>query len=89
MRAMPRASATLRSAVRNTRGSSSSIAACHTPAKEAPHVNLVVDTHALVWYLSGWEPRLSARVRRAFSAAECGRSTIHVPVAVLFELVLL
>ena len=52
-------------------------------------MNLVVDTHALVWYLSGWERRLSARVRRTFSAAERGRSTIHVPVAVLFELVLL
>jgi len=52
-------------------------------------VNLVVDTHALVWYLSGQERRLSARVRRTFSAADCARSRIHVPVAVLMELVLL
>ena len=52
-------------------------------------MNLVVDTHALVWYLSGQERRLSARARRAFSAAERGRARIHVPVAVLMEVVLL
>lgn len=52
-------------------------------------MNLVVDTHALVWHLSGQNRRLSARVRRAFSAADSGRSRIHVPVAVLMELVLL
>jgi PIN domain nuclease of toxin-antitoxin system len=52
-------------------------------------VNLVVDTHALVWYLSGPERRLSPRARRAFSEAGAGRSSIHVPVTVLMELVLL
>jgi PIN domain nuclease of toxin-antitoxin system len=52
-------------------------------------VNLVVDTHALVWYLAGPERRLSARARRAFSEAEAGRSALHVPVTVLMELVLL
>jgi PIN domain nuclease of toxin-antitoxin system len=52
-------------------------------------VNLVVDTHALVWYLSGRQRRLSARARRAFAQAESGRLTIHVPVTVLMELVLL
>lgn len=52
-------------------------------------MNLVVDTHAIVWHLSGQERRLSARARRAFSTAESGRSRIHVPVAVLMELVLL
>lgn len=52
-------------------------------------MNLVVDTHALIWYLSGQKSRLSARARRAFSAADSGRSRIHVPVTVLMELVLL
>ena len=52
-------------------------------------MNLVIDTHALVWHLSGQERRLSGRVRRAFAQADSGRSRIHVPVAVLMELVLL
>jgi PIN domain nuclease of toxin-antitoxin system len=52
-------------------------------------VNLVVDIHALVWYLSRQDRRLSLRARRAFSAAESGRSRVHIPVAVLMELVLL
>lgn len=52
-------------------------------------MNLVVDTHALVWYLSGQDRRLSARARRAFAAADRGRSLMHVPVAVLMEVVLL
>jgi predicted nucleic acid-binding protein len=52
-------------------------------------VNLVVDTHALVWYLSGQHRRLSARARRVFSAAGRGRARIHVPVTVLMEVVLL
>ena len=52
-------------------------------------MNLVADTHALVWYLSGRERRLSVRARRAFTQAETGRLTIHVPAAVLMELVLL
>lgn len=52
-------------------------------------MNLVVDTHALVWYLSGRPRRLSARARRAFAQAESGRLTVHVPVTVLVEIVLL
>ena len=52
-------------------------------------MNLVVDTHALAWHLYGENRRLSSRVRRAFSAADSGNSRIHVPVAVLMELVLL
>lgn len=52
-------------------------------------MNLVVDTHALVWYLSGQDRRLSARARRAFAAADSGHSRIHVPVTVLMEVVLL
>jgi PIN domain nuclease of toxin-antitoxin system len=52
-------------------------------------LNLVIDTHALVWYLTGHDRRLSARARRALATAETGRSTVHVPVAVLMELVLL
>jgi PIN domain nuclease of toxin-antitoxin system len=52
-------------------------------------VNLVVDTHVLVWHLSGQDRRLNARVRQAFSAADSGSSRVHVPVAVLIELVLL
>ena len=52
-------------------------------------MNLVVDTHALVWYLAGHERRLSARARRAFDAADRGRARVHVPLAVLMEVVLL
>ena len=52
-------------------------------------MNLVADTHALVWYLSGRDRRLSVRARRAFAQAEASRLTIHVPAAVLMELVLL
>jgi len=51
-------------------------------SRETPRVvNLVADTHALVWYLSGRERRLSVRARRAFTQAEAGRLTIHVPAA--------
>ena len=52
-------------------------------------MNLVTDTHALVWYLSGDSRRLSLKARRAFAQAETGRWTVRVPVLVLMEIVLL
>jgi len=52
-------------------------------------VNLVTDTHALVWYLTGESRRLSRRVRRVFQDADAGRATVRIPVVVLMELVLL
>jgi PIN domain nuclease of toxin-antitoxin system len=52
-------------------------------------VNLVVDTHALVWYLSREHRRLSRRALLALRHAEAGDYTVHVPAVVLFELVLL
>jgi PIN domain nuclease of toxin-antitoxin system len=52
-------------------------------------VNLVVDTHPLVWHLTGQTSRLSRRARQAFTAAESGRWTLRVPVIVLYEIVLL
>jgi len=52
-------------------------------------VNLVVDTHPLVWYLAGEDRRLSRRARATFADVEAGRATLHVPAPVLMELVLL
>lgn len=52
-------------------------------------MNLVVDTHALVWHLSGASRRLSARARHAFAEAEAARWTLRVPAVVLMEMVLL
>lgn len=52
-------------------------------------MNLVTDTHALVWHLSGQTRRLSLRAQRAFAQAENGRWAVHVPVIVLMEIVLL
>jgi len=52
-------------------------------------LNLVTDTHALIWHLSGSRKHLSVRARRAFEHAEAGRWTIHVPAVVLVEMVLL
>ena len=52
-------------------------------------MNLVADTHALVWYLSGQFQRLSRRARHAFAEAEAGRWTVRVPAVVLMEVVLL
>jgi predicted nucleic acid-binding protein len=52
-------------------------------------MNLVTDTHVLVWYTSGQLRRLSRRARRAFAEAEAGRSTIRVPTIVLMEVILL
>jgi PIN domain nuclease of toxin-antitoxin system len=52
-------------------------------------VNAVTDTHPLVWYLAGADRRLSIKVRKLFTAAEAGRSTIYIPAIVLMEIVLL
>ncbi len=52
-------------------------------------MNLVTDTHVLVWYASGQRRRLSGRARRAFAEAEAGRWTVRVPAIVLMEIVLL
>lgn len=51
-------------------------------------MNLVTDTHALIWYLSN-PRRLSRKARSAFDKAEAGQWSLHVPSAVLYELVLL
>jgi PIN domain nuclease of toxin-antitoxin system len=52
-------------------------------------MNLVADTHALVWYLDGRSKKLSRRAHAAFVHADEGRWTVFIPAAVLFELVLL
>jgi PIN domain nuclease of toxin-antitoxin system len=52
-------------------------------------VNLVADTHALVWYLAGDHRRLSTAARRAFRDAEAGRTTVHIPMVALMEIALL
>jgi len=52
-------------------------------------VNLVTDTHALVWYLSGELRRLGRRARHAFAQADSARWTVRVPSVVLMEIVLL
>ena len=52
-------------------------------------MNLVVDTHALIWYLAGDARRLSARARQAFREAERARWTLRIPAVVLMEIVLL
>jgi len=52
-------------------------------------MNLVADTHALVWHLSGQMRRLSRRARHAFAEAEAGRWTVRVPAVVLMQVVLL
>ena len=52
-------------------------------------MNLVADTHALVWYLSGQRRRLSRRARHAFAQAEAARWTVRVPTVALMEIVLL
>jgi PIN domain nuclease of toxin-antitoxin system len=51
-------------------------------------MNLVTDTHALLWYM-GASRKLSRNAKRAFEKAEAGIWTIHVPSAVLYEAVLL
>lgn len=52
-------------------------------------MNLVVDTHALVWHLAGETRQLSRRARAAFVEADAGRWTVHVPAIVLYEITLL
>jgi PIN domain nuclease of toxin-antitoxin system len=48
----------------------------------------VADTHALVWHLT--EPRrLGKAARRAFAAADSGRSLCHIPAIGLVEIALL
>lgn len=48
----------------------------------------VADTHALVWHLTSPE-RLGRGARRAFAAADTGRSLVCVPAIVLVEIALL
>jgi PIN domain nuclease of toxin-antitoxin system len=48
----------------------------------------VADTHALVWHLTGPE-RLGRGARRAFAAADEGRSMVCVPAIGLVEIALL
>ncbi len=50
--------------------------------------NLVADTHALVWHLVAPQ-RLGKAARRAFAAADAGRSTCFVPAIALVEIWLL
>ena len=52
-------------------------------------MNLVSDTHALVWYLAGETRRLSAGARRAFRDAEAGRRTVFISTVTLMEIALL
>lgn len=51
-------------------------------------VRLVADTHALVWHLTA-PRRLGAAARRAFAAADTGRSLCCVPAVALVEIALL
>jgi PIN domain nuclease of toxin-antitoxin system len=46
---------------------------------------LVVDTHALVWYLLG-SPRLSVTARSRLDAALAAGELLHVPAVSLIEL---
>lgn len=52
-------------------------------------MNLVVDTHPLLWHVAGVPRRLSSRARTAFREAESGAITLHVPTVVLYEITLL
>jgi len=52
-------------------------------------MNLVTDTHVLVWYAAGEIRRLSRRARHALAEAEAGRWTVRVPAIVLMEIALL
>ena len=46
---------------------------------------LVVDTHAIVWYLAG-DPRLSGKAEAALDQATAEGEAIHVPSVCLVEL---
>ncbi|MBI4701146.1 MAG: PIN domain-containing protein [Deltaproteobacteria bacterium] len=52
-------------------------------------MNVVVDTHPLVWHLTDQPRRLSRRARRVIEDAEQAHATVHVPTIVLMEMVLL
>jgi len=52
-------------------------------------MTVVVDTHPLLWHVTGAEGRLSRRARAAFAGVETGRVTLHVPAIVLMEIALL
>ncbi|MDX2163545.1 MAG: PIN domain-containing protein [bacterium] len=45
----------------------------------------VIDTHALIWYLTG-DKKLSQQARAVFSAAERGQTRLLIPAMVLAEL---
>lgn len=45
----------------------------------------VVDTHALIWYLTG-DKKLSKRAREIFEAAERGETRLLLPAIVLAEM---
>ncbi len=46
---------------------------------------ILIDTHALYWYLLG-DPQLSANARAAIQQAETGATRAYIPVIVLAEL---
>jgi PIN domain nuclease of toxin-antitoxin system len=46
---------------------------------------VAVDTHAIVWYLSG-DPRLSAKAQEALDSATAAGELIHVPSICVVEL---
>jgi PIN domain nuclease of toxin-antitoxin system len=45
----------------------------------------VTDTHALIFYVTGLNSRLSRRARRAFEQAERSEAYIYVPAVALWE----
>ncbi len=49
----------------------------------------VTDTHPLVFYGIGQTRKLGRKALRAFTLAERGRATIHIPTVCFFELALL
>ena len=49
----------------------------------------VTDTHPLLWFTSGKHRKLSPRALRAFRNAKAGKSLIHIPLPVLWEVILL
>lgn len=51
-------------------------------------VRLIADTHAIVWHLTA-PKKLGAGARRAFTAADAGRSLCCVPAIALVEVALL
>ena len=46
---------------------------------------VVTDTHAFIWYMQSKHGRLSKRAKSLFDDAEEGRTLIHVPSVVLWE----